>query len=148
MVGLALGAAYMNRVVAQKDVKDLIKIEFGVVAYSFLLPVFLVLLREAQNMGWAELPPKFGFPILTAMLGVLVGLEFPLASKIVHLRGRKNVSQTASLLYSSDLVGACIGAILVSTLLIPLLGITMVCLLIGMLNLTSMAALMLRSAKF
>lgn len=143
MVGLALGAAYMNRKIPQKNVGDLVKIEFGVAAYSFLLPFLLVLLKESQNLGWAEIPLKTGFPILTAVLGILVGLEFPLASKIVHLKQGKNVPETASLLYSADLVGACIGAILVSTLLIPILGITMVCFLVATLNLASMVALIL-----
>jgi len=41
---------------------------------------------------------------------------------------------TASRLYTADFVGACLGALLPSTLLIPLIGVPAVCLLIAALN--------------
>jgi len=63
----------------------------------------------------------------------MVGMEFPLASKL-HF---KSISSTAASLYNSDLIGACIGALLVSALLIPLIGIINVCLLVGLLNIIS-----------
>ncbi len=40
----------------------------------------------------------------------------------------------ASRLYTADFIGACLGALLACTLLIPLIGVTGVCLLTALLN--------------
>ena len=63
-------------------------------------------------------------PLLALLLAVLVGMAFPLAAKLDF----QNVAATAAKLYTADYVGASLGALLVSTLLIPLLGVTAVCL--------------------
>ncbi|MBW2983579.1 fused MFS/spermidine synthase [Candidatus Woesearchaeota archaeon] len=133
MLGLALGSHYMNRTLKKKSIKDLVKIEFSILLYSILLPVIFILLKNIKNENLILLSAQFAFPILTLILAILVGMEFPLAAKL-HF---KKVAHTAGILYASDFIGACIGAILVSTLLIPLLGIVKVCILIGALNLIS-----------
>ncbi|MBI5817530.1 MAG: fused MFS/spermidine synthase [Verrucomicrobia bacterium] len=46
----------------------------------------------------------------------------------------ENATATASRLYTADFIGACLGALLPSTLLIPLIGVPAVCLLIAALN--------------
>jgi predicted membrane-bound spermidine synthase len=58
-------------------------------------------------------------PLLTVGLAMLVGMEFPLASKVDF----HSMTATASQIYTADYIGAALGALLVSTLLIPLLGI-------------------------
>ena len=70
---------------------------------------------------------------MALLIGILTGLEFPLAAKI-HFRG---VAHTAGTLYFSDLVGACAGALVVSAFLIPLLGLVNVCIIAGVMNLIS-----------
>ena len=62
-------------------------------------------------------------PQRAVIVAFLVGAQFPLASKL-HFKG---VSQTAAVLYNADLFGACIGALLVSALLVPLFGLVFVC---------------------
>ena len=56
-------------------------------------------------------------------MAVLTGLVFPLAAKLDY----RGAAATASRLYTADYLGAAFGALLVSTLLIPLLGVTVVC---------------------
>ncbi|MEA2037683.1 MAG: hypothetical protein U9O94_09305, partial [Nanoarchaeota archaeon] len=73
-------------------------------------------------------------PLFTIIIASLVGMEFPLASKLFF---KDKVGETAGKLYNADLVGACLGALLVSALLIPILGIFKVCFLVGILNLVS-----------
>lgn len=46
----------------------------------------------------------------------------------------ENATLTASRLYTADFIGACLGALLPSTLLIPLIGVPAVCILIAALN--------------
>jgi predicted membrane-bound spermidine synthase len=80
--------------------------------------------------------------LLTLLLATLVGMEFPLANRLAA--GSATVA--ASRLYTADFVGASLGALLASTLLIPLLGVTTVCLLTASLNLVAGAAVLWRKA--
>jgi spermidine synthase len=64
------------------------------------------------------------FPFLSLLVGFLVGLEFPLANKIYSSRA----TQSVGLLYGADLAGGFFGAILISIILIPILGILATCL--------------------
>ena len=92
---------------------------FGVAAVAAVIPVML---RYAGNL-----------PVIVAVtfgLAAVVGMEFPVASRAETTGG----AATAGRLYAADLVGACLGAWLASTLLIPLLGVTLVCGLVAVLN--------------
>jgi predicted membrane-bound spermidine synthase len=80
--------------------------------------------------------------LLTLLLGTLVGMQFPLAS----LLSDNNATTTASRLYAADFVGACLGALLPSTLLIPLIGVPAVCLLIAALSAIAGAVVLSRRA--
>ena len=55
------------------------------------------------------------------------------------MAGTGEPAAAAAALYSADLAGAALGALLVSALLIPLLGVTTVCLLTAGLNIAAAA---------
>ena len=74
---------------------------------------------------------------LNALAGFLVGSQFPLANRM-WLKGRKNSRGAAGVLYACDLVGAFLGSIVVSVVLIPVLGILKTCLLAAALKLGSL----------
>ena len=74
---------------------------------------------------------------LNAVAGFLVGSQFPLANRM-WLKGREDLRGGAGLLYASDLVGAFLGSIAVSVVLIPVLGILETCLLAATLKLGSL----------
>jgi predicted membrane-bound spermidine synthase len=65
----------------------------------------------------------------------LVGALFPAAGAATP----GEAAITASRLYTADFVGAALGALLVSTLLVPLLGATLVCLFTAALNFAAAA---------
>lgn len=134
MAGLALGSYYMNRRLNEMKKEELVKIEFSIVFYSTLLPVILILLSKIKNNLLISVSSQLLIPLFTVIIAALVGMEFPLASKL-FFKGK--IGDTAGKLYNADLVGACIGALLVSALLIPILGIFRVCLLTALLNLVS-----------
>ena len=71
------------------------------------------------------------FGILTLIISILVGIEFSLASKIQM----GNTASVTAKIYSADLLGSAIGALIVTTYLIPLLGIIKVSIIIGIFNL-------------
>jgi spermidine synthase len=133
MIGLALGSIFINKTLVKRTYKSLIKFEFAIVFYSILLPFLMLLFSKFNNNLLVLFSSEILFPVLTIVAGFLVGAEFPLASKF-HF---KNIHQTAGIIYSSDYIGAAVGAILVSALLIPLFGIVKVSIFIGLLNLLS-----------
>ena len=133
MAGLAAGSFLANRGLDRLRRRDLAKVEFAVAAYAGLLPLALLGLARLTGPVGQVISAGVAFPLLTFILAVLVGMEFPLASK-ADFRG---VAPTASRLYTADYIGACVGALLVSTLLIPLIGMFAVCMLVAAANLVS-----------
>ena len=129
MLGLALGSAYMNRIMyrLKREVLALARIELIIVAYS----IFVALIFTGIANLPLFLPAEVFFFILNCAAGFLVGLEFPLANKI-YLRGNERVGQVAGSLYAADLIGGCVGAILASVFLVPVLGVVQTCFVIAM----------------
>lgn len=121
LAGLFVGAYYVNEVKKQYSMKSFIALEFLISAGSIGLALFF------PNMV------KVLFFAAAALVGIVVGAEFPLASHLYY----EDVNVTAATLYSADLLGGCLGALLVSTLLVPLLGVVSVCMLVGLLNVLS-----------
>jgi spermidine synthase len=76
--------------------------------------------------------------LLNAGAGALVGLEFPLANALYVAPGAR-VGHAAGTLYAADLMGACLGAVVISVALLPALGILETCLLMVVLKAGSLA---------
>jgi len=142
MLGLGGGSLTMNRVLPGRSRRDLVWLQLSVAAYAACLPLGLVGLGK---LGGAVAPAisQVAIPLATLGLGVLVGMEFPLAGKVLHQQTGTaaatagDITATAARLYTADYLGAALGALLVSTLLIPLWGVTAVCLLVAGLNVFS-----------
>ena len=66
-------------------------------------------------------------------------MEFPIASSLI----KKQTREKASMLYNADLIGAFLGSILVSVILIPLIGIIWVCVLVGGINAITLMVLLI-----
>jgi spermidine synthase len=161
MAGLAVGAWQANRTRLRGEVAGPIQSrrpEDGAPAFSgtAMAPsIRLVALLSVAIAGMAALLP-FILPhlgrfsplvgqgvilLFTFLLALLVGCQFPLAGAVEP----GGAAAAASRLYTADLAGASLGALLVSALLIPLVGVTTVCLLTAGLNLAA-AAIAWRSA--
>ncbi len=157
MTGLALGAVMANRrmksrskaVVECEDkpghaaapslhhsttptAKHLDLLAFAIAGYAILLGFLLPLLNWLEDAAASPVLIKAAIALLTLVLAALVGMQFPLANRLEF----DGTVAGASLLYTADFVGAFMGALLASTLLIPLIGVTGVCLLTAVLNLT------------
>ncbi len=140
MLGLAIGSFAMNRMLARRTRRDLVKLEFAIAVYAGSLP--FILMGLGRTGGWlaSSISANVAFPLLTLILAAFVGMEFPLAGKADF----KGVASTAARLYTADFVGACMGAMIVSTVLIPVMGVVTVCLLIAGLNIISGVVVLLR----
>jgi predicted membrane-bound spermidine synthase len=91
----------------------------------------LPLLKRAGSTAPSLFAVKTIIALLTLILATLIGMQFPLANRLLF----DGTVAGASRLYTADFVGAFLGALLASTLLIPLIGVTGVCLLTAVLNL-------------
>jgi spermidine synthase len=154
MAGLAAGAMLMNRrsrreealtgesrsdqslltsaPTSSKDCsgRSLAVLAMALAGYAILLPLLLPLLNRMGGTTASLLAIKAIFTSLTLILAVLVGAQFPLANRLQF----DGTATGASRLYTADFVGASLGALLASTLLIPLIGVMGVCLLTAGLN--------------
>jgi spermidine synthase len=112
--------------------KHLALLAFAIAGYAILLAFLLPLLNRLGDTAAALVFIKAAIALLTLILAALVGMQFPPANRLEF----DGTVAGASRLYTADFVGAFLGALLASTLLIPLIGVTGVCLLAAALNFT------------
>jgi spermidine synthase len=124
MTGTAAGAMIITSLLSRiKDcLKFFIRIDLTIICFSFGLPFVFLLLYPSLSSSEIFLSLRVLFLILSFVCGILIGAQFPLANKI-SLSKEPNLSKTAGLLYSSDLVGGWLGGIVGSLVLLPLLGL-------------------------
>lgn len=151
MLGLGIGSFTMNRILPRRTPKDLAKLELAIAVYAVCLPLVLLSMGGLGGAA-AAVASRVVIPLAALLLAVLVGLEFPLAGKAVLARAKSApaektdlhaVTATAARLYTADYLGAALGALLVSTLLIPVIGVVAVCLLAAGLNVASGAVILI-----
>ncbi len=143
MVGLAIGSFSMNRCLERRTLGTMVKIQFAVAALAVVAPFVLIGLSRLSGAVFDFTGANLVVPLITIAAAFLVGFEFPLAAKLL----KKGIPQTAGTLYCADLVGASVGAITVSAVLIPLIGLVYTCLLIGGLNAFSGGILLLKKIR-
>jgi spermidine synthase len=126
----------------QSPQKSLVCLALAIALFAACLPPLLIALGRSEWCAAAGLPSSvagMAIPLLTLLLAVLVGMEFPLAARIDY----RDAAATSSRYYTADYIGAALGALLVSTWLIPVLGVTLVCLLTAGLNLIAAGVLLI-----
>jgi spermidine synthase len=142
MAGIASGSALMTKNMALRNysLRLLIRIEIWIIAFSYILA--LILGRWNENPNYTLLIFIFMFLIC----GFLIGLEFPLASKL-FFKEKAKIGITSGLLYFSDLLGGWLAGILGGIIFLPLLGLFNTCILIIPLKLLSLSLLALTNYK-
>jgi spermidine synthase len=133
MIGLGAGSYTMNRLLPRRTRRDLAWLALAMAVYAALLPLVLSGLGRIANVTVQTITAPGVILLLAAVLAGFVGLMFPLAGKADF----RTTADTAARIYTADYLGAALGALLVSTLLIPLCGVVTVCLLTAALNLIS-----------
>ena len=138
MVGVALSGYSITRRLdrIERDASLLLVSEFFLICFSLLLPfVFLVPSRYIEKQVVSVLLYAI-FLMMSFLSGVLIGLQFPLATKI-HLRisgGEESIGRTAGLLYGADLLGGYFGGLIGGVLLLPILGLKESCFILAMIK--------------
>jgi predicted membrane-bound spermidine synthase len=103
------------------------------------LPLILGLHQQALPPALAHAMEGI-FPFLTLVAGFLGGLHFPLANKI-YLKERKEIGRIGGLLYGVDLAGSAGGALVISVIILPIMGIAQGISLIVAMNLSAILCL-------
>jgi predicted membrane-bound spermidine synthase len=106
-----------------------------------LLPLWFLVLRNAATNSFVIHSVFF---LLTLGVAVMVGMEFSVAARL----RQGTVASVAAELYSIDLMGSALGALIVTAYLIPILGIMNVSIVVGLLSFVSGTVLVIKQKKF
>ena len=139
MVGLVLGGGVITAILPRiRDEDRLFFItQIAICLYPLLLPMVFYLLTSSPGEMTRQLGENIIFPALPVVAGFIGGFQLPLAGRI-YLRGRKRMGLVSGLTYGFDLLGACLGAIVISALVLPILGVAATCYAVFFLNLTGL----------
>lgn len=128
MVGMALGSWWAirgdtgNRAQRAKvDIRKLVVTQFLGALSALLLFALLRALSATLAPSTLFVVSQIGFPVLAIICGLLGGYQFPVASR-VFFAGSNSTRNSPGALYACDLAGACLGALLLSSYLIPVFG--------------------------
>ncbi len=124
MAGIAIGSLLGILRASHRNRKALMRWtainQLLLAASAPLLLVVVFLLAQYFHAAGALAAARIAFPCLALLVAVPGGYQFPLASVIYFSRSSKG--KNLAVLYSVDLLGGCIGALLLSGFLIPLYG--------------------------
>jgi spermidine synthase len=137
MAGIALGSWLgMRRVSSCVDGRlrgTVARIQFLLAASAPVLMFAIDALSRTSGAGMTALTAQIVFPLLAALSGMIGGYQFPVATEIyLHDGGGPRGPGT---LYALDLLGGCVGALLLSGYLIPVFGFWKTALLTAAVNL-------------
>jgi spermidine synthase len=139
MAGLMVGSMYMTKLLATIGWAQnlFLKTEVYIVSYMLVLFAFYLFSEHIQHSDIFLTLFQYVLLILAIICGFLVGVQFPLANKL-FLDKWAHLTKTAGTLYALDLLGAWLGSIIISLVLIPILGIIKTCFIILFIKLLSM----------
>jgi spermidine synthase len=142
MAGAACGAMLITWVLERikNCFRLFIKIDLAIICFSLVWPFIFLAVRAYLDNPYVFVFFKMLFLIIACFCGLLIGSQFPLANRI-YLRNGSSISETAGLLYASDLLGGWFGGIVGAVVLLPVLGLTGTCITVGLLKLTSFIVL-------
>ena len=112
-------------------------IELAIIGFCVAFPIVFLAIPGYLANAEASFFFKTLFLALSFVSGFLTGSQFPLANKL-YSSNSKGLSETAGLLYASDLLGGWFGGVLGAVVLLPVLGLVGTCITVGLLKLTSL----------
>lgn len=124
MVGLACGAA-----LARKLLRFYGETESGIFRLMFTLAVLLLIVTGITPFLVNTTVAGHAYWPLIFLLGLLGGAQFPCGCQMLACRGGQ-VASVAGCMNAADHAGACCGAVLTGTALMPLFGIRTTCLIL------------------
>jgi spermidine synthase len=143
MMGMALGSWLGLRNIGRRDgshgasLRVLATVQVVAALSPLFLYVFFLICARSNSPAGLFLVGDILFPVVAALCGILGGYQFPLASDL-FFAGRKDAPpENTGSVYAIDLLGACIGAVILSAYLVPVFGFLKTATLILVLNLAT-----------
>lgn len=137
MAGMALGSwrASRSHHTASKlnDAHALVALQFLAAASPLLLFALTRTFAAAMSPSATFVVSHALFPLLAVACGFMGGYQFPIASRVFF--GSEPGTKRPGALYAVDLAGACLGAMVLSTYLVPVFGFQQTAWLMAALNL-------------
>jgi spermidine synthase len=142
MTGMALGSWWRLRSVAgsayaltpRAGLMRLAGLQVLAAMSPVLLYLFFSSLAGIRNPGMLVFVSQIVFPAVALLAGVLGGYEFALATE-VFFAGSQVPQAGMGILYGIDLLGACLGTLVLSAFLLPLFGFLKAAMFIAVVNL-------------
>lgn len=143
MLGLLMGSVLITKNLDK--IKDAFgfftKIQICVILYPLILPVLFSFVARQKSPQITWFSANLIFPLLPIVAGFIGGLQFPLGNKI-YLSFNKGAGRAGGITYGADLLGASLGAVIVSTFMVPVMGIYQTCMAVALLNLCVLSFLL------
>ncbi|MCF6147590.1 MAG: fused MFS/spermidine synthase [Candidatus Kuenenia sp.] len=139
MAGLAFGGYVANKMIRKKQfdwIKVLLFLEGVIVVYAITVPFLISIVSVYSSVAEAALI------FLVMFTGILTGIEFPIVNKICA-ECDDNIATSAGATDGADHIGAFLGSLLTGILFLPLLGVYGSCLVLTVLNISSLILLVL-----
>ena len=138
MAGAAGGAMLITSLLERikNYYKVFITIELAIIGFAIAFPFAFLAVPTYLGNSESFIFFMMLFLTLSFISGFLTGSQFPMANKL-YLQKSRSLSQTAGLLYASDLLGGWFGGIVGAVVLLPVLGLTGTCITVALLKLTS-----------
>ena len=134
MVGSIVGSLWMSRRVGRikRKARGLGLVALLGAAASLLVAASLPLLQRLTGVA-ADVAAQTVIPLLTGIIGVIVGMQFPLGSALLlpDDDSSEAAARAGGVAYASDLFGAAAGALVTTVVLLPAAGIVGTCLAAG-----------------
>jgi spermidine synthase len=141
MAGIALSSLSiiqrLDRI--KRDFLLFLRTELLIILFSMILPFVLSIPSHHLERPTVSALLLATFLTMSFLCGVLVGLQFPLATKITLAAQteKRRVGQTAGLLYGADLFGGFFGGLFGGVLLLPILGLKESCFMMAAIKVSS-----------
>jgi spermidine synthase len=142
MSGVAFGSLLMTgRVEKIRNARNLFKcLEILIIFFSFAMAIIITRFLGNRSMAGAV------FMGLFFASGMLMGLQFPLATKI-YSQEKSGVGEVSGALYASDLIGGWVAGVIGGVILLPVLGFFNACMVMVFLKLASLTVFSLSYKK-
>ena len=141
MTGLALGALVEHETIQRSDYRTFLLMQVSISCCALLFPFLIMFLQNLSDNSVFVIALLLLFTLTAA---IWIGAEFAVGSRLQ----RGPVPAIASTLYGIDLIGSAIGALVVSSYLIPLIGVAKVCIVVAGLNLMSAGVSLFRRKQY
>ena len=143
MMGLILGGLWITRMIEKNrgDYRLFVKVQWAIFIYPLILPLLFWTFISLKGGFSFWLGSNVIFLLLPVIPGIIGGFQFPLANKLYLRSSSLEIGRSAGLTYGLDLFGSCLGAVLTTIFLLPIIGIPMTCLLVSGLNLVGLVLL-------